>query len=374
MKTIFCTFAGAALAFSTGAARAEFTIDAERKANTVILDATGVANLGIETEQALPKDFETTVFAIGRLEEIPARRSVLSSRIAGRAVKVNAFVGDAVEEGEVLVEVESRQPGNPPPVIGLRAPRAGLVIESHVRLGQPVDPDAELLDISDRSMMWAVAKIPESEAAAIPVGTAARLHIPALGDELIEAKLTRFGVAAGQTAGTVEGVFELPNVTGEMRPGMRVEFSVITGVRKGRMAVPREALQGSASKRFVFVRDFELENAFVKAPVVVGEQNEHLVEIKNGLFPGDDVVTTGSYGLAFAGAGSISLKEALDAAHGHEHNEDGSEITPQQKAATAAEASGGAETAVSKPLLIYAVVVTLLFLGAVQMLVSKRKD
>ena len=29
------------------------------------------------------------------------------------------------------------------------------------------------------------------------------------------------------------------------------------------------------------------------------------------------------------------LKEALDAAHGHEHNEDGSEITQEQKAAKA---------------------------------------
>ncbi|MDA7523072.1 hypothetical protein N8535_01410, partial [bacterium] len=53
--------------------------------------------------------------------------------------------------------------------------------------------------------------------------------------------------------------------------------------------------------------------------------------------PGDEVVTRGAYPLAFAGNGGISLKEALDAAHGHEHNEDGSEMTAAQKAT---EASG----------------------------------
>jgi hypothetical protein len=39
--------------------------------------------------------------------------------------------------------------------------------------------------------------------------------------------------------------------------------------------------------------------------------------------------------LAFAGKGSVSLKEALDAAHGHEHNEDGSEVTGAKKPANA---------------------------------------
>jgi len=37
----------------------------------IILDATGVANLRIQTVEVEERDFETTVFAIGRIEEIP---------------------------------------------------------------------------------------------------------------------------------------------------------------------------------------------------------------------------------------------------------------------------------------------------------------
>jgi len=74
------------------------------------------------------------------------------------------------------------------------------------------------------------------------------------------------------------------------------------------------------------VKHFDLPNSFVKAPVEVGEQNERAVEILSGIFPADEVVIRGAYPLSFAGAGSISLKEAMDAAHGHSHNEDGSEI------------------------------------------------
>jgi membrane fusion protein, heavy metal efflux system len=72
------------------------------------------------------------------------------------------------------------------------------------------------------------------------------------------------------------------------------------------------------------------------------------VEITNGLLPGDEVVTRGAYSLAFAGKGSTSLKEALDAAHGHPHNEDGTEMSKEQIAAeTAAHGDHGHEHGVS---------------------------
>jgi hypothetical protein len=106
------------------------------------------------------------------------------------------------------------------------------------------------------------------------------------------------------------------------------------------MAVPRAAVQGDGAERFLYVADDGIPNAFVKVPIVVGAMNGRSVEIKEGLLPGDKVVTTGAYSLAFAGKGSVSLKEALDAAHGHEHNEDGSEVSKDQKAAGHTEGDG----------------------------------
>ena len=298
----------------------------------IILDETGVKNLGLETVMVEERDFERTVFAIGRVEEIPGNQFSVSSRIPGRAVAVNAFVGDEVEEGEVLVEVESRQPGNPPPTIELRAPNDGIITESHVLTGQPVEPEQDLLDISDRSEMWLIARIPEQMASGIAPGTKARIHFPALGGKPVVAELLRFGVQADREAGAIEGVFRVPNAERRLVPGMRAEFEIVTSTRPNVMAVPEAAVQGDPTARVVFVKDFDLPNAFVMAPVVLGEKGGGWVEVKEGLFPGDEVVTRGSYSLAFAGgSGGVSLKEALDAAHGHEHNEDGSEIAPEQK-------------------------------------------
>lgn len=350
----------------------------DRAATTVIIDDNGIENLRLETAEVIEQDFETTVFAIGRIEEIPANRSVLSSRIAGRVIDLNAFVGDMVDEGQVLAKVESRQLGDPPPTVSLKAPQQGLIVNSHVRLGQPVEPAQELLDIADYSTLWAIAKIPEKEAALIDIGSRARIRIPALGNEVLEAKLTRFGVQADREAGTIEGIFVLENARGRLRPGMRAEFSIILSSREEVIAVPRKAVQGDPANRYVFAKDFELPNAFVRSPVVLGEQNDQYIEIVRGVFPGDEVVTNGSYELSFVGnASGMSLKEALDAAHGHEHNEDGSEMTPEQQAEHDGHdhGEGGAQSQYAEfqlPLLVYAIVVTALLLVACQRVWSRR--
>ncbi|MGE9290960.1 MAG: efflux RND transporter periplasmic adaptor subunit [Puniceicoccales bacterium] len=350
----------------------------------IILDSMATENLGIELVEADYRDFEQTVFAIGRLEEIPETRSVVSSRIPGRVSHLDVFEGDRVEAGQTVMTVESRQLGNPPPSIELTAPNGGLVVRSRAQLGQPVSPETELMEIVDRSRLWAVAQVPESVAAGLKVGTPARVEIPAVGGEPREVSLTRFGVDADPLAGTVTAIFEMDNSDGRLRPGLRAEFSIVVDRQRDVLAVPREAIQGDPARRVVFVKDFDLPHAFHRVPVVVGAVNDRFAEIESGLFPSDLVVTEGSYLLNFAGAGSgMSLKEALDAAHGHEHNEDGSEMTPEQRAARAAEraAAREGESAGERsgpdhwrlPLMIYAGVCTVLLLIAGQLLWNQKR-
>ncbi|MFT5468806.1 MAG: cobalt-zinc-cadmium efflux system membrane fusion protein [Verrucomicrobiales bacterium] len=327
-----------------GAALAqEDAVDAERAANLVILDETRVRNLGIEMVQVLETDFEESIFALGRIEAIPSRVAVVSSRISGRVIKITKHEGDTVEANEVVAIIESRQPGNPPPKIELRAPISGLVTESHVKLGEPIDPDTHILDVTDLEEVYAVARIPEDRAGRLGVGTKAEIRIAALPGEKFAGELLRFGTVADRESGTIDALFRMPNMSGRLRSDMRAEFSITLGKRADVLAVPREAVQGGMEDPIIFLKDFELENAFIRSPIIVGQTTDRYVEVIAGVFPGDEVVTKGSYPLSFAGGGSVSLKEALDDAHGHEHNEDGSELTPAQKAAKKAEenAAGG---------------------------------
>jgi len=300
--------------------------------NTIVLGEVGVKNLRIETVTAEETDFEKTVFALGRIESIPSKSGTVSSRISGRIVELSVTIGDTVQADQVVAKVESRQPGDPPPIIPIKSPIGGLVVTSNTRIGDPVEPDKALMEIIDLSEVYAIARVPEHQAGLMKPGTVAHIKVASLPDSKFDGELLRFGTSADRENGTVDAVFRLPNKEGLLRAGMRAEFSIVSSMRPNVLSVPRVALQGEAANRFVYVKHFDLPNAFIKTPVQVGEMNDRFVEIASGLFPADEVVTRGAYSLSFAGASSVSLKEALDAAHGHEHAADGGELTPEKKA------------------------------------------
>lgn len=325
------------------------------RASTIILTEEGVRNLRIETVPVEERDFEETAFTLGRIEAIPRTVGTVSSRIAGRVVELKVAPGDMVEAGAIVARVESRQPGDPPPVIPLRAPVGGMVTALNVHLGDPVEPDKNLLEITDLREVYAVARVPEhiagrTRAADAPdttkaggTATAAHITVTALPREKFDGKLLRFGTSADRESGTIDAIFQLTNPGGLLRPGMRAEFNIVLSKRSGVMSVPRAAIQGDPATRHVYVKDFELPHAFIKTPVVVGEMNDRYAEIISGVLVVDEVVTRGSYSLGFVGGGTISLKEALDAAHGHEHAEDGGELTEAQRQALRAKRSGGSD-------------------------------
>lgn len=348
-------------------------VAAGRAESTIVLDEAGILNLGLETAPAEELDFEETIQAQGRLRTLPGKRAVVSSRIAGRAVQVPAYPDRAVVAGEPLVIVESRLPGDPPPQVTLTAPMDGLVAELAIAPGEPVQPERALLAVLDLSALHALAEVPEHLAGRIRRDQPVRLSVPAFPGRLWEAYVEHLGAVMDEASGTLEVAAHVGNPGLRLRPGMRAEFEIVTGVRSNVLAIPRAAVQGDGAERFVFIRDYELPNAFVKTPVVIGARNGQFVEVVQGLFPGDEVVTRGAYALGFAGRGSVSLKEALDAAHGHPHNEDGSEMTPEQLAAAGGNSEGHAHgQPPASPALLLLLALNALLLGLL-LLATLRK-
>jgi len=299
----------------------------------LILDDAAVSNLNLEFAEAEETVFEETVFSLGAIEVLPGKRAVVSSRIPGRAFSVLVIPHQEVETGDEVAWIESRQPGDPPPVVKLEAPIAGFISKVNLAQGQPVSPEDELIEIVDLDTVEAVANVPQHFAARLQSGLKAHIRVQALPDRVFDATLAHLAIEADAAAGTLEAAFHVANPDHLLRPGMKAEFNIVVNRRENVLSIPRSAVQGDPAQRFVYVKDYDLKNAFVKAPVVLGAQNDRFVEVLNGLLPGDEVVTRGGYALAFAGKGSVSLKEAMDAAHGHPHNEDGTEMTKEQLAA-----------------------------------------
>lgn len=310
--------------------------DSGRASNTVILEESAVKNLQLSFADAEETTFEETIFTLGHIEVLPGKKGIVSSRIPGRAFSVLAIPHQQVEEGDEVAWVESRQPGDPPPTVMLSSPITGTVSKVDIAVGQPISPDQVLMEIVDLETVEASAQVPQHLAGRLKLGQTAHIRLSALPDKVFEAKLAHIATQADENTGTIEAAFHVPNPDKLLVPGMKAEFSIVVSTRENVLSIPRAAVQGDAADRFVYIKDYDLKNAFVKTPIVLGSQNDQSIEIVSGLFPGDEVVVKGAYSLAFAGKGSVSLKEAMDAAHGHQHNEDGSEMSKEEIAKGAA--------------------------------------
>ncbi len=344
----------------------------------ISLNAFKIKSAGITITDLSKNNFETTLFAIGSIQTIPDRHTVISSRIAGRVVSKPPIVGDYIKTGQTVLQVESRQPGSPPPVIPMTSNGSGIVFQSHVNLGEPVEPSEELMDIVDISEVWAVANIPESKASKVKIGQTARIRISALGSESFTGTLIKFGTEANQSNGTIQAIFLLKNPEFRIRPNMRTEFNIVTSMRENVLSIPKSAILGDKLNRHLYRKDWELDHTFEKVDVLTGEENDTHVEVfpsENGLLPTDEIVISGGYFLVHAKQDKGSLKAALDAAHGHEHNEDGSEMSAAEKAAKEAATNGSADGGGKNAHLVMPLIISNgIFLLILAFTIFKKKD
>ena len=296
--------------------------------STVALTTNQATTIALRTDLATQRQLELTMPATGRLEPLTERQAVLSTRIAGRVVKLNARLGSPVKLGEVLAEIESRQPGDPPPIISLVSPMDGVVGRIDVRLGEPVGPEKPLLEINDFTTLDAVAHVFQAKAGQLKVGMKARVRVPACPEhEFYEGTLVRFGTQADGNARTLDAVFRIADHDGHLRPGLQARFEILLQEKAPVFSVPRAAVFREGGVTHCYVADPETPLTFTRTPVRLLEKgNDEFVSIAaegpGSLLPGDVVVTRGHDLLPYVG-NSAALMAAMEAAHGHSHGPGG---------------------------------------------------
>ena len=269
-------------------------------------------NLGLKTEMADLRPIETIVKCFGVVEAVPDKVNYISVRSPGRATKVLVNQGDAVKKGDLLAEVESRQIGDPPPTIQVKATLAGIVMERHVFVGEPIEPGKVLFRIADLSKVHVKCHVYEADVGKVALGQKARFYFEAYPDQPFEGTVEFLGGELEEDTRSLPAWFRLDNPELRLRPNMRAEVRIVRGAIADVLAVPVNAVLGDAGNYFVFV---ENGDAYERKTVVTGKRDDRYVEIADGLVPGDVVVTQGNYQLQFA-TSSPGLKAKKAAADG----------------------------------------------------------
>jgi cobalt-zinc-cadmium efflux system membrane fusion protein len=127
--------------------------------------------------------------------------------------------------------------------------------------------------------------------------------------EKASGKITYLGPVVGENTRTALARVVLPNPDGHWRPGLFVTASIAIREQEGRVVVPTAALQTLEDKTVVFVKE---HGVFKARPVTVGRRNGKLVEIADGLKPGEHYVTEGAFTLK-----AQLMKESFGEGHAH---------------------------------------------------------
>lgn len=303
------------------------------------------AETALVAEGPFAESIEATALVSGR----PGRVAVLSAPSAARIAGVHAVVGQRVEAGAALVELDQvafraaaqsadatlaaadknlgRQQRLADAGIAtrrdvelataelaaaraaaetarrqsdlsvLRSPIAGVVTQVSATLGATADPAQALVQVADGSALDFVFNVMPAQAARIRRGALVRLFEDSHASTatIAEATIVAVGGAVDSATRSVIVRAELKHASRTLQLGETLTARIAAREKAHALMVPLEALVPDGEGFKVFAVD---ANGTAHARVVeVGGRNDRMAEITKGVQAGESVVTYGAYGM-----------------------------------------------------------------------------
>ncbi|TAK15388.1 MAG: efflux RND transporter periplasmic adaptor subunit [Acidobacteria bacterium] len=325
---------------------------AERSA-IITLTPEMAARAGIETTAVRAGEIRQTLRSPGTVTPNAYQQTIVSAVAGGTVTAVRARLGDAVRDGQILVELFSRdyaeaehmllsaqasldlaqkrrERSEKLAAIGgvsaqevdeakaeearqfhavddasarlrlfgpVRAPTSGIVTRREVNTGQNIQAGAELLTISNLSTVWIEADIYERDLAAVRVGADARVTSRAYPGETFTGRVTYLDPQISADTRTLKARIEVANAARKLRFGMLVDVELSGAAVPAGLLVPRSAIQQIGGRSLVFVADPAASGRYEAREVQLGISSGDEVEVKSGLLLKEAVVTAGSFAL-----------------------------------------------------------------------------
>ncbi|HMJ06199.1 MAG TPA: efflux RND transporter periplasmic adaptor subunit [Chthoniobacterales bacterium] len=264
-------------------------------------------NANLTVEEAAPAKIKTSLSVYGKVGPNEDALAHVMPRFPGIVKTVKKRLGDHVEAGEVLAQIESNESLK---VYDVVSEITGTVIHRNVALGEFVKDDKMIFSVADLSTVWIDLNIFRQDFGLLREGQPVELHTGVghvSGEEHIAAKIDYISPFGTEGSQTMLARCVVQNAAGVLRPGLFVDGEIITGEVEAPVAVKNSAIQTVANETVVFV---EKGDVFEAREVELGVKDNERVEVVSGLLPGD----------RYAAENSFIIKAELGKGEaGHEH-------------------------------------------------------
>ncbi len=295
-------------------------------------------NLGVRTAEVVEGRLQPRVSAVGSIAWNERDQSVVQARAAGyiERLYVRATL-DAVKQGQPFAELyvpdwvaaqeeylsvkriaaadtalidATRQrmrllgmseaqiarvdSGNAvQPRITLTAPSSGVVAELTAREGMSVTPGMTLARVNGLATVWALAELPESQAALVRPGTPVEARSPGVPGTVFRGTVQALLPEVNATTRTLKARVQLANPGGQLVPGLFVTMQLMDERAATALLIPTEAVIQTGRRAVVMLA--EADGRFKPVDVETGLESGGQTEVRRGLQAGQRVVVSSQF-------------------------------------------------------------------------------
>lgn len=307
---------------------------------TVTLSPGKIQRTGVRSEPAELRRIRTQVRAPGTIQLDERRVSVIAMRAESYVQKVaDVTTGSRVTRGQPLMEIyspavssaaaeyvatigskttagiesygrgsrqrlvnldvpeaviaEMEKSRNVPITIPWSSPRDGIVLQRAAIEGMRAQPGDVLFRVADVSLVWALVDVAERDLGSIEVGQAVAVRARSYPGRRFDGRISVIYPQVNKETRTARVRIELANADLALLPDMYVDAEIDTGSPAPVVAVPDNSILDTGSRQTVLLD--RGNGKFEPREVKLGRRGDGYVEIRDGIAPGDAVVTSATF-------------------------------------------------------------------------------
>jgi len=172
----------------------------------------------------------------------------------------------------------------------LSAPFDGIAGLRSVSVGDVVSPGQALMEVVDIDPIKVDFRVPELYVGEVQPGQQLRISVDAFPKEKFQGEVYAVAPQVDTNGRSIQLRATVPNSDSRLRPGMFARVELALKKYENAISVPEEAIVPMGDKQLVYrIKDGKAE----VVPVKLGVRHQAMVQVVQGLAPGDVVITAG---------------------------------------------------------------------------------
>jgi membrane fusion protein, heavy metal efflux system len=275
--------------------------DSVQAQNDFIAALTGVnkaqaqLRLSETAERRLHNLFEAKAMPLKDWQQAQADLTSAQNDLRGAQTTLEAMRNRLRILGKTDAEIDAfQQTGTITPESVVHAPLGGTIVLRKAGPGQYITAGSSdpVFVIGDLSTVWLIAFVREYDAPSVKLGQTLKFTVLAYPDRVFEAKINYVPTALEPNSRRLMVRAAIDNTEGLFKPEMFASVTLVGGSSGPTAAVPRDAViyEGDVARVWVTRDDQALELRQIK----LGLSSGRLIQVLDGLVPGDKIITKGS--------------------------------------------------------------------------------